>query len=94
VKDISVRIHYLERPAAMCHNAEMDLEGTDFGNWGAKFSNATKACDTAEGLVNAMLISWLDNCREYLGHCSTSHLCEENFAYWIKLAFVYSRQRK
>ena len=41
-----------------------------------------------------MMILWLDNCREYLGHCSKSHLCEENFAYWIKLAYIYSRQRK
>ena len=40
----------------MCHNAEMDLEGAGCGNGGAKFSSATRACDTAEGLVNAMMI--------------------------------------
>jgi hypothetical protein len=72
----------------------MDLEGADCVDEGAKFSSATIACDTAEDFVNAMMILWLDNCREYLGRCSKSHLCKENFAYWIKLAFIYSRQRK
>jgi len=73
----------------MCLNAEMDLEGAGCGDEGAKFSSATRKCDTAEGLVIAMMILWRDNFREYLGHCSKAHLCKENFAYWNKLAFIY-----
>ena len=46
------------------HNAEMDLEGAVCGEEGAKYSSATRACDIAEGLVIAMMISWLVNCRE------------------------------